>query len=251
MQPQESNNAQLNNTQLLAAIESLLEAKLEAVLETKLDAVLETKFDAKLQPLLTSQAQVFAELRAINQRIDGLEADFTKRIDGLEAKFEKRIDGLEADFTKRMDGFDNRLGRYTTKQGKLYEHLVLPNILQVFDNIGFHFDKLETNIVYSIEGSKDSLNEVDAVLENGKQVMLIETKGSLRNSFVNEHLARIKRLREAGFFTGKAIYGAIASAFAESKQIAYAQDAGLFVISKSESPVRINASRVGWTPQAW
>ncbi len=53
-----------------------------------------------------------ADVRSLDQKIDGADAKLTTKIDGVDAKLTTKIDGLDARLTTKMDGVDARL---TTK----------------------------------------------------------------------------------------------------------------------------------------
>jgi predicted nucleic acid-binding Zn-ribbon protein len=238
------------NAQLLAAIQATLEV---------------------VQDLKTSQAQLASEVRTLQNQFATLQsqvAGLQDEVAGLHREFAtlrgevatlrgevewlKKNAALKSDQEKWAKRFDERLGHHISKQGKRYEQQFLPNILQEFDGVGMHFDDIDANQLFFLDGEYKPLAEVDAVLKNGKQVMLVESKPSLRKGFVNEHLERIKTLREAGFFPGMDIYGAIAVAFPTPANIPYALSQGLFVVSQRGTvPVQIEPFPEGMAPKAW
>jgi chromosome segregation ATPase len=222
-----------------------IDQRLDGV-EQRLDGV-----DQDIKGLDHRLGNVEQEVKGLHAKVDGLEEQMNSQFKAVEQDL-KGLHTKVDDLTDRVDGLDKKTGRYSTKQGKFYERLIVPNILDKFEKIGYHFDKVDANVEFFEEGKKDCLAEVDIVLENGTQVLLVETKGSLRNSFVNEHLARIQLLRDKGYFPGKAIYGAIAAPFIDFKPCKYAQAHGLFVLCQPDAfPVKIEEFMEGYAPQSW
>jgi hypothetical protein len=247
------------NERLIAAFQGFAEQQ-QAFNQQLTSAVLDLQGIAKRQEAFNQSFNqrldsIDQHLIGIDQHLVGVDQELKglhTKVDGLEERMDTQFKAVRKEFKKEIEGLKSLTGRYSTKLGKFYERLILPNILDKFEKIGYHFDTVDINMEFFEEGKKNRLAEIDIVLENGTQVLLVETKGSLRNSFVNEHLARIQLLRDKGYFPGKAIYGALAAPFIDIKPCKYAQAHGLFVLCQPDAfPVKIEEFMEGYAPQSW
>ncbi|MDR1885140.1 MAG: hypothetical protein LBQ56_02615 [Synergistaceae bacterium] len=143
------------------------------------------------------------------------------------------------------------VGDLGNKFGALAEHLVLPNIEEKFNALGYSFARTGPNIRFRDKGGK-ILTEVDALLENGDFVMAVEVKSQPTEEHVKEHIQRMEILRryadEHG--DGRKHIGAIAGAIMNEQVKRYAIKSGFYVIEQSGDTVKIDAPE-GFKPREW
>jgi hypothetical protein len=143
------------------------------------------------------------------------------------------------------------VGDLGNKFGKLAEHLILPNIEEKFNALGYNFARTGPNIRFRDKGGK-ILTEVDALLENGNFVMAVEVKAQPTEEHVREHIQRMEVLRryadEHG--DGRKHIGAIAGAIMNEQVKRYAIKSGFYVIEQSGDTVKIDAPE-GFKPREW
>ena len=87
-------------------------------------------FDAKMEALFNRLhaeiTEVRGDIKALSERIDGLDAKLLGRIDGLDAKLSGRIDGLD----KRIDDLRNGMYLWLVVIGTI---LTLPSVQKMFE----------------------------------------------------------------------------------------------------------------------
>jgi hypothetical protein len=147
---------------------------------------------------------------------------------------------------------NNRLiGNLGGRMGDLVEHLVIPNILEKFNQRGFGFGKAGPHIRYHGPDG-NYLAEVDILLENGDTMLAVEVKTSLTKQDVMDHIERMKKLRCYGDERNdtRKLLGAVAGAIASQEAKAFALKNGFFVLEQAGDTMRINVPD-GFKPRVW
>ncbi len=140
----------------------------------------------------------------------------------------------------------------TNKLGGIIESIVVPRIVEKFNEKGFGFDSISTNVEFLNEKKTANLAEVDALLENGKFVIAVEAKTDMKVSDVNAHIKRLNVLRKIPRFKGKKIYGAFSTAIAKKRPVNYALGHGLYVLQQPDvMGVKILDFPKGHSAKAW
>jgi len=153
---------------------------------------------------------------------------------------------------RKLDENNHRVGKLTNKVGEIVEKIVLPGIVDKFNEKGFKFDSVSANVEFLNEKKDGNIAEVDALLENGKFVIAVETKTELTVKDVNAHIKRLQALRKISRFKGKKIYGAFSTAITEKKPISYALEKGFYVLQQPDvMAVKILDFPKGHSAKAW
>jgi len=217
---------------------------------------------ASIVELRKSLAESNAELRASidksNAELRASIAEQGKRIDEQGKRLDTVCERLDEQ-GKRMDKVldelrvnNHRVGDLSNKVGRIVEKIVLPGIVDKFNEKGFKFDTVSANVEFLNEKKNGKLAELDALLENGKFVIAVETKTELTIKDVNVYIKRLQALRKISRFKGKKIYGAFSTAIAEQKSIKYALSKGFYVLQQPDvMAVRIIDFPKGHSAKAW
>ena len=151
-----------------------------------------------------------------------------ERLDEQGKRMDKVLDELRVN--------NHRVGELTNKVGRIVEKVVVPNIVDKFNEKGFKFDTVSTNVEFLNEKKSGNLTEIDALLENGKFVIAVE----------------MQALRKVPRFKGKKIYGAVSTAIAREKPVNYALSKGFYVLQQPDvMAVRIIDFPKGHSAKAW
>jgi hypothetical protein len=143
------------------------------------------------------------------------------------------------------------VGNLGNKLGIVVEHMVLSNILEKFNSLGYEFTKAGPNV--RIEDWKSQiLTEIDALLENGDFALAIEVKTQLNVGHVDEHLERMEKLRRYADDRGdrRKFIGAVAGAIVAANVKEYALKKGFYVIRQSGDTVTIE-NPASFKPREW
>jgi hypothetical protein len=132
------------------------------------------------------------------------------------------------------------VGDLGNRFGDLAERTLLPDLVDHFERFGFSFGKLSHNVKWKKKDYNLSM-ELDALLENGKQAMVVEVKAKLDKADVDEQIGRMERVRRYADLDGdsRQFYAALAAMTAPDKAIEYALGKGFYLIMPSGEDVRI------------
>jgi hypothetical protein len=143
------------------------------------------------------------------------------------------------------------VGDLGNKFGRLSEYLVVPNMVEKFNALGYEVRKASRNIV--LHGpDKKILTEIDVLLENGTVAIVVEVKSDLGEAHVAQHVARMEKLRRYWdeHNDTRRLIGAVAGAIMADKVKTIATEMGFYVIVQSGDTVKIE-SPDGFTPKMW
>jgi hypothetical protein len=151
----------------------------------------------------------------------------------------------------QMQETDRKIGKLGNRIGDLVEELILPNILEKFNKLGYVFGKVAPNVRYRDSGG-DYVAEVDILLENGDAVLAVEVKTTLTEKDVRDHLGRMEKLRSYAdeHQDKRKLLGAVAGAIASKEVKDFAVKSGFFVLEQSGDTVRISVPE-GFKPREW
>jgi hypothetical protein len=143
------------------------------------------------------------------------------------------------------------VGNLSNKLGIVVEQLVLTNMLEKFNRLGYEFSKMGPNIRIE-DRKKNIITEVDAMLENGEYALAIEVKTQLNVKDVDEHLERMDKLRRYADdrHDTRKFLGAVAGAIVANNVKEYALKKGFYVIKQSGDAVSIE-NPSGFQPRKW
>jgi len=146
---------------------------------------------------------------------------------------------------KKLEIEDKRLQKkidsLTGVWGKFVEGLVLPKIIEMFQARGIEIEMS----AQSVKGFKNGQEfyEIDILLVDTNIAVAVEVKSTLSIDDVNEHLARLDKIRQVKpklfNLSGATIYGAVAGMIIEQDADRYAYKKGLFVLRQKGNIVEI------------
>jgi len=198
-----------------------------------------------------SAEELQTEIRAVDAKLVKETAEIQASIADLQIEVKRNSVKLDENNAK-LEIQNNINGRLSNKIGSIIESIVIPKIVDKFNEKGFHFDSVSTQTEFLKEESAGNLTEIDALLENGKFVIAIETKTDMKISDVNKHIKRIEELRSHPRFKGKKIYGAFTTAISREKPVNYALDKGFYVLLQPDVlGVKILDFPKGRSAKAW
>jgi Holliday junction resolvase-like predicted endonuclease len=126
------------------------------------------------------------------------------------------------------------IGRLGNRFGEMVEYMVVPNLIDKFQELGFEFTKAYQQNV--IKDKKNNIfTEIDITLEDGDKAMIVEVKSKPTTEDVTEHIERMEKVRaHADLHNNNRKYlGAIAGMVFNDNVKAFAMKKGFFVIEPS------------------
>jgi predicted AAA+ superfamily ATPase len=151
---------------------------------------------------------------------------------------------LEANVDKTtlsVDRLSKNMGGLNNSFGEMVEHLVAPNIVSKFNELGYHFKKVSKRTEFFENGQV--VTEVDLLLENEKTIAIIEIKSSPTTDDIEKHLKRMQIVRrdfERSRDTPKELIGAVAGAIFPDNIKRLAIKNGFYVITQTDDTVKID-----------
>jgi len=142
-----------------------------------------------------------------------------------------RLDRQMQETDRRLD---KQLGKLGNRMGEIVEYMVAPNLREKFRELGLNFPQVNQNSDVADYDNKIFL-EIDAKLENGDKVMLVEVKTKLTTKDVQDHIKRLKKMRVYADLHGekRAFLGSVAGVVITANAKEYALGKGLYVIEPS------------------
>jgi hypothetical protein len=155
------------------------------------------------------------------------------------------------DTDKKWKEASRIVGDLGNKLGIVVEHLVLSNIKEKFNALGYEFTKAGPSVLIE-DRKKKIITQIDAMLENGEYALAIEVKTQLNVGHVNEHLERMEKLRRYADDRGdkRKFLGAVAGAIVADNVKEYALKKGFYVIRQSGDTVTIE-NHDSFKPREW
>ena len=137
---------------------------------------------------------------------------------------------------------------FETQWGKLMESLVEGDLINILNECGIEVINIHTNVKHRSE--KDGY-EYDILAVNGKEVVVVEVKTTLRVKHVKYFLEDLKKFPvRLHHFKDFIIYGAVAYLRAEEEAVRYSEKQGLFVIRATGSSASL-VNKKGFKPKVF
>jgi hypothetical protein len=169
----------------------------------------------------------------------------------LTAKTDREMAETDRRLREMTARTDKQIGKLGNRFGELVEHLITPNMVEKFRDLGYAFTRAGLDTEFFDRDGK-ALAEVDVWLENGEFAMAVEIKANLREQDVDRHIKRMDILR--GYLDERGdkrrLLGAAAGAVLNTIVKEYALEKGFYVIEQSGDTVKIEAPE-GFTPKVW
>ncbi|MDR0998057.1 MAG: hypothetical protein LBL70_03240 [Treponema sp.] len=185
-------------------------------------------------------------------------AETDRQIKEMSAETDRQIKEMSAETDRQMKETDRvvkettrTVGNLGNKLGLVVEQLVLANIREKFNQLGFRFSRTVSNVIIE-DFDRNIFTEIDAMLENGEYALAIEVKTQLNVSHVKEHAERMEKLRRHadGHRDRRKFLGAVAGAVTAESVRKYAQKQGFYVIQQSGDTVTVEIPE-GFKPRQW
>jgi hypothetical protein len=178
-------------------------------------------------PTLDDIWKLFQETDKRWQETDKRWQETDRRFQQMREESEKQDKKL----TEKIEKVSTDLGRLGNRLGEFIEEMVYPAAVRLFQERGIDIHEVYRNV--SAKRNGEGI-EIDLLVVNNNDVVAIECKSNLSIDDVNEHLARlekIKRLLPAQ--ATKNVMGAVTGMLIPDNVAQYAYKKGLFVIGQT------------------
>ena len=247
---------QILEVQLSPDVREAIKEMTRSIAESRRDY--ETKIAESRRESDASRRKTDAMIAESRRETERVIADSRRDYEAKIAESEARLDAALRRFMDEGDKTIKRLksdvGGVGHSLGRMTELLVVPGIKIEMEKVGHKFTRSYANKKFKgfVRGFRQLIAEVDLFLSNGDEAMAVEIKTSLSAEDVNNHLDRLKKLRDYEEDTNlkdKKLYGAIVGVLIDYHARKLALKNGLYVVEvleyekmlKTEKPERRKA----------
>jgi len=178
--------------------------------------------------------RVMKESREENERILKESREETER------KFQEMTIAIKA--------VNSSIGKLGNRLGEFVEEAVRPSAVRLFREVGIDVHEVQQNIIAQRNG--ESL-ELDLLVVNDNDAVAIECKSNLSVDDVNEHLARLDKIKRVlPRYKDNRILGAVAGMVIPEQVAQYAIRKGLYVIGQNGDHLELRNNSV-FVAKAW
>jgi hypothetical protein len=168
----------------------------------------------------------------------------------------KETDRIMKENAKRQEEraaqLDKQLGKLGGRFGDMVEHMVAPNLVKKFGELGVVFEKSYQNS--EIKDRKNNIfAEADITLENSEKVMIIEVKSKLTTEAITEHIERMEKMRTHADKHGdkRKYLGAVAGMVMTDNEKTFAFKNGFYVLEPSGETFTIAVPEGNYSVREW
>ena len=189
-----------------------------------------------------------AELRESRWEAERLMKERQRKAD----KRQKEADRRQKETDRQMQETDRRLKKaedlFTTQWGRLMESLVRGDLVALLNERGIEVERTLQR-VESRRGGRHF--EVDLLAVNGREVVVVEVKTTLRSEGVTKFLSKLSEFVDwCSEYRGRRILGAVAYLDGAESVTKYAERSGLFVIRATGSSASL-LNESGFKPRVF
>jgi hypothetical protein len=154
------------------------------------------------------------------------------------------------DLSKSQAETNRQIGKLANRFGDVIEYMFVPNLTEQFKAFGYTFTKTQRDIVIA-DYANDIHTEIDALLENGDFAVVVEVKTKLTQAHIDEHVARLEKVRKNADLHGdkRKFLGAIGAAVVSPAERNYTLKQGFFLIEQSGENITI--TKPASLPKEW
>ncbi|MDR1315917.1 MAG: hypothetical protein LBK13_03495 [Spirochaetales bacterium] len=222
------------------------------------DRLMRERMEESDRRLKESQAETERQMKENDRLMRERMEESDRRLKESQAETDRQMKETErflkasgAETERKLQEASRMVGDLGNKFGKLAEHLVVPNLMEKFNALGYEFTRTCRNIKI-LGPDKKRLTEIDILLENGDSVIVVEVKAEFTTDYVSQHVERMKKLRRYwdAHNDKRKLIGAVAGAIMEDDVKVLALRTGFYVIVQSGDTLKIEAPE-GFTPRVW
>ena len=172
-----------------------------------------------------------ASLRETNASMRAMSQESDRKLAESSDAFRKEMREMSRETDKKLKQASESIGRLGNKLGDFVEEMVRPAAVRLFRERGIDVHEVHQNV--SVTRGDEGI-EVDLLVVNDGDVVAIECKSTLGLDDVNEHLARLEKVKRLlPSYANKRVMGAVTGMVIADNVAQYAYRQGLFVIAQT------------------
>lgn len=164
------------------------------------------------------------------------------------AQSQKETDRKMKETDKKIKEMTSSIGRLGNKLGDFVEEMVRPAAVRLFREQGIEVHEVHRNV----EAQRgDEGIEIDLLVVNDTDIVAIECKSTLSVDDINEHVARLGKLKRLlPTYRDKRAMGAVSGMVIPDNVGRYAYSQGFYVIAQSGDHLLIR-NHAEFSPRVW
>jgi len=191
------------------------------------------------------------EIWAILREVAQAQKETDRNMQETDRKFKEFVaenDKRSFETDRKIKEMSASIGRLGNKLGDFVEEMVRPAAVRLFQEQGIDVHEVHNKV--SAQRGDDGI-EVDLLVVNDTDVVAIECKSTLSVDDVNEHVARLGKLKRLlPRFADSRVMGAVTGMIIPDNVARYAYGQGLFVIAQSGDHLLVRNDG-GFKPRIW
>ena len=189
-----------------------------------------------------------AENRKFSAESRQRSAEWDQQMKKRSVEWNQRMKEMSVKSEKIDKRLDKAIGLFETQWGKLMESLVEGDLIKILQAQGIEVINTHPNVKH--RSAKDQY-EYDILAVNGKEVVGVEVKTTLKVKHVKAFLEELKKFTHRfPHYKDSTIYGAVAFLRADEASTIYAEKQGLFVIRATGSSASL-INEKGFKPKVF
>lgn len=198
--------------------------------------------------LLKEQSQ---EAERRSQEAEQRSQEAEQRFQETERRFqetERFLKALSQETDRKIKEVTTSIGRLGNKLGDFVEEMVRPAAVRLFQERGITVHEVHQNVTAR---RAEGAIEVDLLVVNDGDAVAIECKSTLGVDDINEHLARLGKLKQLlPTYANKRVLGAVTGMVIPDNVAQYAYRNGLYVIGQTGDHLQIR-NDAEFCPRVW
>lgn len=199
----------------------------------------------------TSPAPTLDDILRLFQESDRKFQESRQAFDRMIQETDKRFQETDKKFqetNRAIKAVNTIIGKLGNRLGEFVEEAVRPSAVRLFRECGIDVHEVQQNIAVKRDG--EGL-EIDLLVVNDKDTVVIECKSNLSIDDVNEHLARLEKVKRLlPRYKNNRVLGAVAGMVIPENVAQYAIRKGLYVIGQNGDHLELRNEQV-FVPKAW
>ncbi|MDR3192655.1 MAG: hypothetical protein LBT87_06280 [Treponema sp.] len=190
------------------------------------------------------------QIRELSKEADRRHAELSKEADRRHAELSEEADRRQEEANKQIKELSKNIGGLNNSFGKWAEEMVSAKLWEKFKAMGYTFTRGGPMKFWE---NDRTVAQVDMFLENGDYAMPVEIKSELTVEDVDDHVARIEKVRKQLDKRGdrRKLVGAVAGMTVPGNVREYAQKKGLYVLAQSGDSVAVAEAPEGFKVREW
>ena len=209
------------------------------------------RFEDEVEASKRETDRILVELKLGQKELQESQKETDRILKALSAEIKEvsaEIKEVQKETAKEIKAVNTSIGRLGNRLGEFIEDALRPAAVRLFRERGIDVHEVCQNVT-SERG--DEAFEIDLLVINNNNVVAIECKSNLSHDDVNEHLARLQKIKRfMPRFETSNILGAVAGMVIPDNVAKYAIRQGLYVIGQSGEQLALR-NDLEFTPKSW